>query len=302
MKRGSAHGGPVLDSPRNPLARTIRDLERDRALRDRSGLSIAWGLHLAGEALIAGVELHQALVGPLLERSPEGADILRRLRAARTPIARGTTRLLESVVPGSGDQGVILLVRRRVARDPDAFLEGGPTLVLAARGVQDPGNLGSILRSARAFGVDAALALEGCADPFGSRAVRAAMGATFTLPIACARTIEAMAACERSGLTLVAADPQGDLKPSDFDFRRPTAILLGGEGAGLPASILAGAASRLRIAIARGVDSLNVHAAAVVLLYEASRQRGFAGLTPGSGPGRSAAGPPKASPRVPEAG
>jgi RNA methyltransferase, TrmH family len=286
MKGGPTRGAPAPEVPRSALARRLRALERDRALRDRQGLYIAWGLHLANEALAAGADLRQALVGPLLERDPEGEDILRRLRATGTPITLVTTRWLESVVPGTGDQGVILVVRRRPARDLDLLRGPGPGLVLVARTVQDPGNLGSILRSSRAFGVDAALALEGCADPFGSRAVRAAMGATFTLPVACVRTGEALAFCERSGLALAAADPRGDLAPPDFDFRKPSAILVGGEGAGLPDSVLARVSGRLRIAMARGVDSLNVHAAAVALLYEASRQRGFAGLIPGRGPGR----------------
>jgi TrmH family RNA methyltransferase len=264
----------TVDSPRNAAVHRLRAWERDRASRDRERVFLAWGIHLAQEALAARAPLREAFVGPCLEETGEGREVLERLRAAELPIARTTTRVLDSIVEGSGDQGLIL-VARRMGSDLPALMARGPSLVLVAHGVQDPGNLGSMIRSAWAFAAGGLLALEGCADPFGSRAVRAAMGAHFTFPLACAGTPECLQALRGAGLQLVAADPSGSDLPADLDLARPTAIAVGSEGAGLPPGILAAAARRTRIPMARGVSSLNVHAAAVALLYEAARQRGF---------------------------
>lgn len=266
----------LIESPKNAVVLRLRAWERDRAARDRDRVFLAWGIHLAQEALAAAAPLQGALAGPRLEATAEGRELRHRLGAAGLRMARTTTRVLDSIVEGSGDQGLILIVRRLGSGLP-AVLGRGPSLVVVAHGVQDPGNLGSILRSARALGAGGMVALEGCADPFGSRAVRAAMGAHFALPVACAGTAECLPALRAAGLQLVAADPGGSDLPTDLDLKRPTAIVLGNEGAGLPEGILGAAARRARIPMARGVSSLNVHAAAVALLYEASRQRGFPG-------------------------
>ncbi len=264
--------------PQHPGTKRARALERDRALREREGLYLAWGIHLAQEALAAGAELRQALVGPLLERTPEGREVLRGLGRSSVPIVRTTTRALDSIIAGCGDQGVLLVVRRAKDRGLAGLLRDPPELLLLAHGVQDPGNLGSIIRTARALGCGALVALEGCADPFGSRPVRAAMGTQFSLPIVSARSMPSLSDLRRAGLQIVASDPAGTVPPPLVDFRRPTAVWVGGEGAGLPHGILEAAAWRIRIPMAPGVDSLNVHAAAVALLYEAARQREFRDL------------------------
>jgi TrmH family RNA methyltransferase len=141
--------------------------------------------------------------------------------------------------------------------------------------LQDPGNLGSILRTALALGASGLIALPGCADPFGSRAVRAAMGAQFVLPVAAAEVGAFLALARAARLQLVAADPDAADPPPRIDLARPTVLLLGSEGGGLPVELLDAAQRRVRIPMARGVESLNVHAAASALLYEAARQRAF---------------------------
>ncbi len=267
---------PFIDSPHSASVRRARALERNRAFRERRRVYLAWGIHLAEEALEANAPLRGALVGPGLLESAEGTRVLERLRTLRLPIARTTTQILESIAEGCGDQGILLMVARPEL-DLRAIVLGDSTLVLATHGVQDPGNLGSILRSAKAFSVQGVIALEGCTDPFGSRAVRAAMGAQFTLPVVCARAEPSLRALRAAGLQVVAADPEGEDLPSHVDLTRPTSLLLGNEGAGLPTKLLMAVERRVRIPMAPGVSSLNVHAAAVALLYETARQRGFPG-------------------------
>ena len=264
----------IVDSPQNAAVKRARALERDRSIREREAVYIAWGRHLAQEAVRTLAPLRQAFAGPHLLESREGRDVLRGLSGAGVPVLRVTTRILEAIVEGSGDQGILLLCARP-EHTPSRLLHSAVSLVLAVHGVQDPGNLGSILRSAWALGAAGVITLPGCADPFGSRAVRAAMGAQFVLPIAAADTGEFLALARAARLQLVAADPDGPVAPHHADLTLPTILLLGSEGGGLPAELLDAAQRRVRIPMAHGVESMNVHAAAVAILYEAARQRGF---------------------------
>jgi len=277
MRTPEKRSEPPIDSPRNQRARWVRALEDDKSLRLREGLYLAWGIHLGREALNSGASVQEAMVGPLLERGAEGRRLLISLQSRGIPILRAATRVLDSIIPGCGDQGILLVVRRP-SHTLTAITGRKPALVLVAHGVQDPGNLGSILRTAGALGSEAVIVLEGCADPFGSRSVRAAMGAQFTLPVAVASTSETLGALADGGLQIVAADSAGGRRPFEIDFRAPTALVVGNEGGGLPPAILDRAAARVRIPMVDRAESLNVHAAVVALLYEAARQRSFAGL------------------------
>jgi TrmH family RNA methyltransferase len=250
-------------------------LERDRSERERRGAYVVWGLHLAQEALAASAPLERAFVSAAADRSAEGRSAVARLRRS-APVATTSDRVLESIAAGAGDQGFVLVVRRP-AGDLASLLSGRPTLLVLAHGVQDPGNLGSTIRTALALGADALVALEGCADPYASRAARAAMGALFRLPVLAAGTERVLPALRAAGLALVAADVGGRERPDAIDLRPPIALALGSEARGLPPAILAEAAARARIPMARGCASLNVHAAAAALLYETMRQRGFPG-------------------------
>lgn len=264
----------VIESSQNALVRHARSLETDRKTRSRGGEYLAWGVHLAQEALSARAPVRRVLVGPGLEKTGEGRDLLGRLSGCGAPLVRVTTRVLESILEGCGDQG-ILMILSMPDLDLAGLLSGAPTLLLAAHGIQDPGNLGSIARSCLAFGARGLLALEGCADPFGSRAVRAGMGAHFRLPVATGRATDAMKALKGAGVQLVAAVPRGGESPADIDLSLRTALFVGNEGSGLPPEVLKAASRLVRVPMAPGVGSLNVHAASAVLLYEASRQRGF---------------------------
>jgi TrmH family RNA methyltransferase len=262
-----------ISSPRNPAARRLRELERDRRRRDAEGVFLAWGLHLLAEALAARAPIREAFAGPRLDGTLEGRALRRRLAAAGIHPRGVATAVLEAVARGCGDQGILLVIGR-TAGGPEAILGRGARLAVALNGVQDPGNLGGIARSAWSLGADALLALEGCADPFGSRAVRAGMGAHFRIPIATAATAPFLRAVAAAGLRLIAADAGTGREPARVDLTAPTVLLLGGEGGGLPGPLLEAAAERVRIPMTGTASSLNVHAAAAVLLYEAARQKG----------------------------
>jgi tRNA G18 (ribose-2'-O)-methylase SpoU len=155
-------------------------------------------------------------------------------------------------------------------------------LVLVADAVQNPGNLGGLLRTAEAAGATGVFLTAGCADPFSWKALRGSMGSAFRLPqrrgLSLAEVLERLRA---RGVAVLAAAADGELRYDEADLRRPTALLVGNEGAGLSPSALAAADARLRIPIAPHVESLNVAVAAALVLYEAARQRGFPGVGAG---------------------
>ncbi|MEZ5065801.1 MAG: RNA methyltransferase [bacterium] len=145
-------------------------------------------------------------------------------------------------------------------------------LVLATLGVEKPGNLGALLRSADAFGADA-LIVEGGTDLLNPNVVRSSLGCLFTVPVGVAPAGTLLAWLRGRGLRIVAATPDGTAPPDRTDFSGAVAIVVGAEAAGLPADSRGAADSRVRIPMRGRADSLNVSVAAAVLLYEADRQR-----------------------------
>ena len=139
--------------------------------------------------------------------------------------------------------------------------------------VQDPGNVGAVIRAADALGASGVAALDGTAHPGGWKALRGAMGSTFRVPVAREQTDRAMGEMRRAGLRIVATVAASGTPLDRLDLRGPICLLLGNEGAGLPDSLSAGADERVTIPMRAGAESLNVAVTASLLLYEARRQR-----------------------------
>ncbi|MCA9636045.1 MAG: RNA methyltransferase [Myxococcales bacterium] len=181
--------------------------------------------------------------------------------------------LLSELVGFNRHRGVAALARRPAPIDPAAHLAGRPqATILALEGIVDPINVGAILRAARAFGVDLVLVDPRCGDPWSRRASRAAMGNAFTLAIArvdaIAPTLDALRGALACPLEIVAATVGPRARPLPEHRRGPgLALLIGSEGEGLSAALIARADHEVTIPMAAGVDSLNAAAAASVLLY-----------------------------------
>jgi RNA methyltransferase, TrmH family len=259
------------------------------------------GVRLVEEALRSGYPVQAVLFSESGERHHERlAPLIDRPEIA-IPVLRTTDRLFEGVADTEHPQGVAALVQPRAAtlddllRTPDQACS--PLLVVLA-GVQDPGNVGTILRTASAFGatgaVTAASGQSGTASPFSPKALRASAGAALHLPILPGMSLPTLLTQLRIAgvrtLASVAHDRDGDgagnggdfvLAPWEVDWCEPMALLVGNEGAGLPEEVERSADARIRIPIASGIESLNAAAAAAVLFYEAARQRKSL-MTPGS--------------------
>jgi TrmH family RNA methyltransferase len=181
---------------------------------------------------------------------------------------------MDSLQDARSPQPVMLVVRRAAASVASVLAgRGGVPLVVIAWGVQDPGNLGGIVRSADAAGATGLIATGGSADLYHPRTVRATMGSIFRLPLTDGEGDDILDRVAAAGLVTIGAVPRGGTPYDAIDWRAPSALLLGGEGAGLPGELEARSGVRVGVPMRHGVESLSVGAAAAVLLFEAARSR-----------------------------
>lgn len=248
-------------------------VRRLRALKEKSGgeLMLLEGPKLVAEALASRVEVVEAAASPRLAHGGRAA-LLDALSVRGIPVRLVDDGILASLSEVEASQGLLALARRP-AFDEARFFSGVP-LILVAAGIQDPGNVGALLRSAEAAGATGAYLTDGAADPLSWKALRGSMGSAFRLPhrrrIA---TAEALGRLRAHGVRIIAADAGAASAYYEADLTGPTAILLGPEGSGLSAETTAQADVAVAIPMAAGVESLNVGVAAGVLLFEAARQR-----------------------------
>lgn len=257
-----------IQSAQNALVKQIRRALQ-RGERTADGLLPLETLHLLEEALAAKLAVDRVLFTPDLEK--DACALLARYNAA-PELFRVTPAVLSALSSTRAPQGLVALVRPRAWEASQLFFPH-PALVILLAGVQDPGNAGTILRAAEAFGVTGALLLRGTVHPENGKLLRAAAGSTFRLPHLAAVSIDqALALCKVHGATLYALEPRAEETLEQVDLARPCALVVGSEGAGIPPPLLEEACP-VAIPRARRVESLNAAMAATLALAEAARQR-----------------------------
>jgi TrmH family RNA methyltransferase len=261
----------IIESRDNRWLKIFRAALRQGYLPDEGFIGLE-GPHLVEEALRSGLEIEAILTGPDGEKSfAAWTDESR--RAAR--IFKTTARLFEGVADTEHPQGIAALARPREWTFDDLVRDGAP-LVVVLVGVQDPGNVGTAVRSAEAFGATGLVATKGTADPWSSKALRASAGSALRLPVLRGIALAvSMAQLCVAGLRIIAASAKqsGSAGKPPPDLRGACAIFIGNEGAGLPPEVERSADGLFAIPMASGVDSLNAGVAASVFLYEAAQQR-----------------------------
>jgi TrmH family RNA methyltransferase len=257
---------------RSNLQSTVRDLQRRKA-RGRRGLAVVEGVRLVEEALAAGLEFKGALVSPDLARTTRGQALAAELASHAIAVEEVGARLFGDLAGTDTPQGILAIVQPRAWTLTD--VKSGPLLVVD--GVQDPGNVGTLIRTAHALGASASVLLRGSADPMNPKALRAAMGATFRHPVLQLDDAPFIAWAREHGLVLWATAADGtpiaralQTRPADKEL---IAVIVGNEGAGIRPQLNAIAAQRVAIPLAHGAESLNVAIAAGILLYEVMRGR-----------------------------
>lgn len=255
----------VISSPQNPLLKDIRRAVQRGDLTEE-GLVVAESFHLLEEALRSDADVTTVLVAKSVKSAVDSH--IRGLKRVRLMIL--TDAAFAAVSATEASQGVIALVRPRVWTIEDTLR--GRAAVVVLDGIQDPGNAGTILRSAEAFGATGVVAVKGSVSLFNSKTLRASAGSLFRLPFVQQVDVEiACAVLEQHRLDLYAAHPRGKRLLHDADLSRKFALIVGAEGRGVSDRLRASAVE-MRIPTT-AVESLNAATAAGVILYEASRQR-----------------------------
>jgi len=260
-----------VTSRTNSLMKVFR-----RALADGTtteGWLAVEGPFLVEEALNAAprVKTHSVLVAS--GATEKFSALLQRL-PAEAELTQVPDRLFESVAQTKSPQGIAALVELPAYKLEQVVAGANPLLVVACR-LQDPGNLGTMMRTALAFSASAFLTLQETVSPFNSKAVRSSAGAIFRLPLVCGLDPKQVLPFLSVHVRIVAAERNSPASLAQADLRGPIAILVGREATGLPEEIARYASQLLSIPIRKEVDSVNAATAASIFLYEAARQRGF---------------------------
>jgi TrmH family RNA methyltransferase len=256
------------------LQTLIRDLHRRRG-RERRGLALAEGVRLVEEALAGGITIRGAAVSATLESTTRGNTLKAALADRGVRVEDVSETELEGLADTEHPQGVIAVIEPRRWTWVDLHLAPG-TVLLVLDGVQDPGNVGTLLRTALGLGAAGVVALKGTADLTNPKVLRGAMGASFRLPAISATPEEFVAWSRLQRAEIWVAEVHGEaihLLPGRTSDRPPVALVVGNEGAGVSQPLEGAAARRVSIPLALGVESLNVGVAAGILLYEVTRAR-----------------------------
>ncbi|GAA2166271.1 RNA methyltransferase [Pedococcus bigeumensis] len=265
----------IITSPSNPRLKALTALRRRRT-REETGRTLIEGFEELTLALGAGVLPEALYYCPELMLDPasqEGVvDDVRRegvetVQVSRTAFERAAYR--------EGPDGFIAVVPS-VLRSCSELTVGPRALTVLCQGVEKPGNLGAMLRTADAAGAEAVVAADPVTDWGNPNLVRASKGTVFSVPVASDSTAETLAWLDAHGIALVATTPDTDLLHTDVDYTGPVAIAVGAEKYGLTDEVLAHAAYRVRIPMVGKANSLNVATSAAIVIYEAVRQRGAA--------------------------
>ncbi len=262
---------PRLTSTHNPRLRAAMRL-RGRRERDRQGLTLIDGVRETARALAGGARLREVFMTPAFCEDEECRALLARLDSAGVRVLELGPEAFSRLAYGDRLDGVVAVAETPLRRLEDLRLPGEPLLAVI-EGVEKPGNLGAILRTADGAGLDAVIVAETSTDLFNPNVIRASQGTIFSVPVSVASTGEVLEWLGRRGISIIAARVDGAVDYDRADYRGAVAIALGSEARGLSDAWAELATAAVRVPMLGVADSLNVSVTAGVLFYEALRQR-----------------------------
>ncbi len=259
-----------IEGHHNALVKELR-LAFASADLTSDGFCAIEGLRIIEEAIRSGLKFRAVF---FRKSSENKAERLIPQLAQHVEALLLTDKLFASAVPSENPQGVAALVKVPQHSLDDILAKANAGPILAISGIQDPGNLGTILRSAEAFGAAGAVLGEGTVSPYNSKVIRASAGSAFRLPFARASLVQAIDQMRALKIALLATSSHRGVPLRQAELQPPVAIFIGNEGAGLDPDILAQMDGAISIPHSRQVESLNAGVAASLILYEAMlRQR-----------------------------
>jgi len=257
-----------VSSRQNTRVKDLRRLFHESRPGEKGEVAIE-GLHLVEEAIRSGLRLETVFFS---ESARDRAHKLLPQISSHTELLLLPDDAFASTVPSETPQGVAALVRVKTY-GLDEALSPAPAMVVVAAGLQDPGNLGTIARSAEAFGATGLLLAEGTVSQWNWKALRASAGSIFRVPAIKVELVPAIGELKSHGIRVLATSSHKGTAISQADLSTPVVLLVGNEGSGLPKDILVQADEIVAIPQSSRVESLNAGIAASIILYEAARQR-----------------------------
>jgi TrmH family RNA methyltransferase len=263
----------LISSRHNPIVAAFRTLADEP---DPTGTRLLLdGAHLVNDARSSGLRFETVAVAAskLTSQTEEGL-LAQRLEREGIDVVQASDAVFDALSPVKSPSGIVAIAGRKgvtaaeISAPPDAF-------ILAAIDIQEPGNIGALLRAAEAGGVTGAFVCGASANPFSWKALRGSMGSVLRLPIVAGMTThQAITAMRKSAVRMIAAVPRGGQDPDAINWCGKIGLLLGGEGPGLTDEAIALCDARVTIPMTGSVESLNVAVAGAILVYAARRQRG----------------------------
>lgn len=261
-----------ITSRQNERIKFVKKLHR-RRYRDQFGLYIAEGLRLV-EDLSQSAIIKEVYYTKELVAKPRGRKLIEQIWGAGIEAYSCTESVFAEICDTETAQGILAVVHKpEQVVDWHGKLDRG--LVLIADQIRDPGNLGTIIRTASAADVDGIWLVNGTVDPFNPKVVRSSMGAVHKLPFSLVSAESCVDLCRHYGLKLIAADIKDAEPYYNSDLAQPCAVVIGNEGDGVQPTLLKHCDQRVFVPLANEVESLNAAVAAAVLIYESVRQRQF---------------------------
>lgn len=264
----------TVSSSANPLIKTLRSLDRKKA-RTETGLFLAEGVRLVEQGLAAGWQLDSLVVSASSIERHFVQALIGKAQASGTRTVQVPDRLAAQIAKKDNPQAVVGAFRQ-AHRTLDDLPATAGSLWIALYEVRDPGNLGTILRTADCAGLSGVLLIDQCCDPFSIETVRASMGSLFDVAFANSSFDTFNRWRQAQGVRMIAASVNGRSRHTGIDMTGGTVILMGNEQAGLPGEVEAQCDELCLIPMRGGADSLNLAQATAIMTYEAWRQRDFA--------------------------
>ncbi|MGO9612207.1 MAG: TrmH family RNA methyltransferase [Dissulfurispiraceae bacterium] len=263
----------IITSQNNPLIKEALRIKK-RQRRDRENVFIIEGPHPIEAALSSRLEIEEVFFTETFACKEEGKRLLKKMSTGTYRLLQVPEQIISRLSDTEAPQGIIAVISYTAINLNEITFSSVPLLVLCD-GIQEPGNLGSIIRVSDAAGADCVVMLPGACDAFSQKAIRASAGSLFNIPIIYAEYTELFDSLAFRHIDLYATDTRGPISIYSVDLREPVALAFGNEAQGVSKALRDKVKSLISIPIIGGAESLNVASAASVCLYEAVRQRMF---------------------------
>jgi RNA methyltransferase, TrmH family len=248
---------------------------RSAKQRQRQGRIIIDGTRELSRAVQAGVRMIEIFVCETLLVTEESESLVKKLETCSGEILPVSEAVFQKLAFGSREEGVLGIAEMPHKSLQDLNLKDKNPLIAVLEGVEKPGNIGAVLRSADAAGVSALILADARTDLYNPNAIRASLGTIFTVPVCEAASGDVLAWLREKKISIVAARVDGSVPYTDIDYRGPTALVLGNEAEGLTSAWTGADITAVRLPMLGAADSLNVSVTAAVIFYETLRQRGI---------------------------